>query len=358
MVGRSYRSIAEQVAERLEGEMRSGRWGVELPGVRRLATELGVNFKTVEAAIRELEWQGLLESRGPRRRRRIVAPKGGGKTASLRLAILLGDSPDKTASHIIELKHLLIEAGHEVSFAPASLADLGMDVKRVSNLVARTMADAWVVGSGSREILEWFSRQPEPVFALFGRRAGLPIASVGPDQAPVYAAATRRLLELGHRRIVLLCRRQRRLPQPGKAERAFLDELEAGGIGAGHFNLPDWEESRRGFASLLHSLFRHTPPTALLLDESFLYHAAFHFLSRAGLQVPEDVSLICTDEDPAFAWCEPTIAHIRWESGPAVRRVVRWVENVGRGKKDLRQTLTKAEFVDGGTVGQAPDWNP
>ena len=34
-----------------------------------------------------------------------------------------------------------------------------------------------------------------------------------------------------------------------------------------------------------------------------------------------------------------------------VRRVVRWVENVAKGKDDQRQTLTKIEFVKGGTIG-------
>lgn len=61
--------------------------------------------------------------------------------------------------------------------------------------------------------------------------------------------------------------------------------------------------------------------------------------------------MVCTDADPAFAWCEPTIAHIRWDGRPVVQRVVRWAANVSHGRDDRRQTLTKAEFVEGGTVG-------
>jgi DNA-binding LacI/PurR family transcriptional regulator len=70
--------------------------------------------------------------------------------------------------------------------------------------------------------------------------------------------------------------------------------------------------------------------------------------------VPKDVSLVCTDHDPDAAWCEPSVAHIRWDYRPVVRRVVRWAANISHGKQDLRQTLTKAEFVDGGTIGPAP----
>ncbi len=64
--------------------------------------------------------------------------------------------------------------------------------------------------------------------------------------------------------------------------------------------------------------------------------------------MPQDVSLVCTDADPGFGWCQPPIAHIRWDFRPVVRRMVRWANNVSRGKEDKRQTLTKAEFVEGG----------
>jgi len=55
-----------------------------------------------------------------------------------------------------------------------------------------------------------------------------------------------------------------------------------------------------------------------------------------------------------FEWCKPSIAHIRWDSRTVVRRIVRWANNVARGKEDKRQTETKAEFVAGGTVGPVP----
>ena len=105
---------------------------------------------------------------------------------------------------------------------------------------------------------------------------------------------------------------------------------------------------------MLDSLFGGpTPPTALILDEAFEFHATYHHLSRRGLKIPQDVSLVCTDADPGFAWCEPPVSHIRWDYRPVVRRIVRWANNVSHGKDSRRQTLTKAEFVEGGTIGPA-----
>jgi len=44
------------------------------------------------------------------------------------------------------------------------------------------------------------------------------------------------------------------------------------------------------------------------------------------------------------------VAHLNWSDEPIVRRVVRWANNVARGRKDLRQMFTSASFVEAGTV--------
>lgn len=75
------------------------------------------------------------------------------------------------------------------------------------------------------------------------------------------------------------------------------------------------------------------------------------FLQSRRLQVPDDVSLICTDGDPHFTWCRPSVAHIHWETAPVVRRALRWADNVALGRKDTRQKVVNAEFFEGGMIG-------
>ena len=346
-------SAAEQVALHLRRELERGHWVGSLPGVGPLAADLAVNRKTVEAALQQLETEGLLAGRGRGRKRRIVPPDG--KTVRpMRIAILEYDPAGRTEGYMVELQHLLLAAGHTAFFAERSLLELGMNVTRVARLVRQTKAAAWVIGAGSREVLEWFCAQSVPAFALFGRREGLPIAGTGPDKTPALVSATRHLIGLGHRRIVLLSRKERRLPAPGRVERAILDELTAHGVPVGEYNLPDWEETREGFQELLGSLFRVTPPTALIVDGAPLFVAAQQFLAGRGIRLPQQISMVCTDANPAFEWCVPPVSHIRWDSGPVVRRIVRWAASVSHGKKDVRQTLTPAEFVTGGTIGPVP----
>jgi DNA-binding LacI/PurR family transcriptional regulator len=229
-----------------------------------------------------------------------------------------------------------------------------MDVRRIARFVRGTAADAWVVVGGSRDVLEWFASQSFPSFALFGRHRRVSMASAGPDKVPAYRESARRLIELGHRRISLLVGEDRRRPSPGTIEQAFLDEMEAAGIPTGAYNLPHWPMHDEGFRRCIDSLFERTPPTALLVDRSAMFHAAMHHLAQRDILAPRDVSLICTDPDLTFAWCKPSIAHILWDSRPVVRRVVRWADNIARGRDDLRKSFTKASFIEGGTIGPVP----
>jgi DNA-binding LacI/PurR family transcriptional regulator len=346
-------SPSQQVAAHLRAELQRGVWRDELPGAPQLAGGLGVDRKTVDAALRLLEEEGWLDHRGKGRRRRIIKTSNL-TTPSLRLAILLGEASDAKVDYIVELKHRLEEAGHSPFFAKQSMLELGMRVSRIAKVVERIDAGAWIILAGSREVLEWFADRPVPTFALFGRRDGLRMAGVGPDTPSAYASATKTLIELGHRRIVVLARPRRRLPEPGQSEQAFLDQLAAHGLPVSDYNLPAWEETIPDFYKCLESLFRVTPPTALIIDEVSPFIAAQQFLARRRLRVPEDVSLVCTDTHSALEWCLPKIAHIHCEVHPVVRRVVRWAANVSSGRSDLRQTLTLARFIRGGTIGPAP----
>jgi len=345
-------SASRQVAEHLRSELLSGRWMGTMPGEDKLIAQLGVGRATVQAAVRELEQEGWLAPQGTGKRRLITLPENQAPPA-MRIAILVCEPDDRKVNYLLDLQHQLCGVGHAAFFARKTLTEMGMDVQRVAKLVNQTEADAWVVMAGSQPVLEWFAAQPFPVFGLFGRIVHVPIASTSPKKIPAFQTVVRRLVSLGHRRIVMLAREERRKPKPGFLEQAFLDELEAHGIPTGPYNLPDWEETPAGFRRLLDSLFRHSPPTALLTDGAPITVATLQYFSKHGIDSPRDVSLVCGDPDPAFAWCDPVIAHISYDSGPWLRRIVHWANNVARGKDDRRKTSSLAKFIEGGTIGPA-----
>ena len=327
----SFLTLADQVTEHLRSEILRGRWSSTLPGKHQLAAELGVNNKTVEGALKQLEKTGLLLPQGAGRKR-LINPRYRNTSRALRIALLLNDHElDEKIKLVLEIKHALTAAGHNIITLPKSLTTLRFDPKLVAALVRKTKADAWIIAAGSRGVLEWFASQPVPAFALFGNRVGVKIPSVSPNKPPAVAEATRHLISLGHRRIVMLAKRAVRMPHPTAGIAAYLDTLRTHGCQTGEFNLPDWEETNAGFHACLSSLFRSTPPTALIVDEVTYFVAAMQFLLRQGIKVPADVSLISTDDDVVFSHCDPPVACMRWDMRPVVRRIVNWAANVSRG---------------------------
>ena len=315
---------------------------------------MGVNRTTIESALHLLEAEGLLISQGPGRRRLIALPTGSARQTSLRIGFMMYEPEDKWLNYIVEIQHLLTEAGHAPFFVKKSLSALGMNVDRVSKIIQDYEADAWIVIAGSLEVLKWFEARPQPTFALFGFVSEVRLPGAGPVKSSAYLEAVRMLVGYAHQRIVLLTRPERRKPKPGASEQTFLDALKSEGIAVGDYNLPDWENNKNSFHQCLKSLFSVTPPTAIIVQEAPHFAAVQSFLAARGLRVPGDVSLICTDPDPTFAWSEPSIAHIHWDTNPLVNRAVSWANNVSRGKADFRKRFPQAKLVNGGTVGPAP----
>lgn len=342
-------SKIEQVAAFLREELADGKWSGEIPGKEELAIDLGVNAKTVGLALQLLEREGLLVNQGSGRRRRIVQPES--SSHALKIKILLYDNSDYSLFNKRELIHQLSLAGHQVTVVEKTMVDLGMNLERVANYVGDISADAWIVTAGTREIIEWFSRRPVPVLAQFGQNHDLEVSSVGIDKITPMRVAVDRLIELGHRRIVMLARCERRKPRMHPFEQAFLDQLQSHGIATGAYHLPEWASNIADFHRCLESLFGKTPPTAMIIDESVHFLATQLFLARRGMVAPRDVSMICLDLEVAFSWCDPMISHINWKSRPLITYAVKWANRIAAGNLKIMHSSVPAQFIEGGTIG-------
>jgi DNA-binding transcriptional regulator YhcF (GntR family) len=355
MISKTFSSVTDQVTEHLRQGMVEGRWRGTLPGRKALAAELGCSQGTVEEAMRRLAGAGLLVSQGAGRRQRIELSKAAMKPRGLRMVILCYEGSDHTKRYILELVHRLQAAGHSPVLAEKTLHGLGMDVTRIAGFVQKTAADAWVVVAGSRGVLEWFSQCQTAAFGVFGRQMKVSLAGSYLNKADALLELVDRLVGLGHRRVVLLAREERRKPTPGFMEQLFLDRLAERGIPTGPYNLPDWDDNPEGLRQILDSLFAHTPPTALVLDEPQAFFASIQHFAALGISAPQHVSLACMDADTTFDWGLPSITHITWDCNPIITRVVKWADNISRGRDDRRKSAIKAKLVAGGTIGPVPE---
>jgi DNA-binding LacI/PurR family transcriptional regulator len=346
----------EQVAETIRAEILAGKWKGTLPGIVALEKEFHVNRNTIQKALKILEGKKLLVSRGQGNSRQIVAPTDSAPRA-LKVGMLLYEEVDQSKGEwIVDSMHHLEEAGHSVFVAPETLSSLKMNVRRVARAVSKCKVDAWLVVAASDNVLRWFIGQPTPVLSICGSSSGLPIAAISLDSYGVFKQMMDNLISLGHRRIVCLSREnkpteyERQLACPGPVARS----LSAHGLSFSSYNWPCFENDPVELHRCIDRLFRKTPPSAFVVDESFLATVVYHNLIQRGLKVPGDVSLFCSEPASTLGWGQAVISHINWSSKAMVRPTLRWIKNVALGREDLSRSFIKVDYVEGDTIGPAP----
>jgi DNA-binding LacI/PurR family transcriptional regulator len=352
------KNLVEQTAYHLRANFERGRWQGYLPGVKRLADELGISRDTLRAALAMLEKDGHIRSRGSGRRREIATGEPSStERRTLRVGILLQMPVERDNSYsqqmILTIKHRIELAGHACFFADRTMMQLGQQASRVARMVEDSPADAWIVYAASREVLEWFAARRTPVIALGGPSMDLPIGRSSTDTSECVVSMVDQLYAMNHRRIVLIGYATWHGPGPSRARQTFLDALVSKGIKPSEYNLPKWDETPEGLDRLLRSLFIATPPTALITMEPHYCIGVLSFLAQRGLQVPRDVSLACAIIDPSLAWHYPQIAHMEWPMQQHIRHIVGWVRDVARGKVDTTHRFFKATFQPGATLAPA-----
>ncbi len=350
--------LVEQTAAHLREGFVNGRWTGHLPGVLQLAEELVVSKHLVRGALRILEEEGSIEYSGAGKRRRILMDRNSKLgSRSLRVAVILNGSIEQLDAHnsriLLGIRESIESSGHTCIFARETLAQISDDTGRVSRVVRQTKADAWILYQASAIVIEWFVSQSIPTFALGGWYVGLPVASSASDTWPAIRSAVDLLAEHGHRRIVWVTPTFYRKPVPGPTCVKFLDRLKEHGIPASAYNLPDYDGTADGLVKLMDELLRITPPTALMFLDPGECLSSFIHLTRRGLEVPRDVSIVCMGWDPVLRYVRPRITRFDWPEKEHVRRILHWVQSVSKGKPDFRQTTFETRFSAGESIGPA-----
>lgn len=154
--------------------------------------------------------------------------------------------------------------------------------------------------------------------------SGIPLVALDPMGEPALATpsvgatnwnggvtATRHLLELGHRRIAvisgpvdLLCARARL-----EACRATLDTagvpLDDRLVRSGHFQVDN------GLRLAQELLALPDRPTGILCGNDLQALGVYEAARRAGLRIPQDLSVIGFDDIPLANWCPPPLTTVR-----------------------------------------------
>ncbi len=138
------KTAVEQTSNALKVAINAGELKGSMPGATRLAKTLGVNHKTVESALRNLELEGLIINKGARQGRLVNTNNLRLVNSGIRIAIFLLDQSDMADKMIIQIMHRLEESGHYPFYVHKSMLDLRMNKRSIARIVNNTEADAWI----------------------------------------------------------------------------------------------------------------------------------------------------------------------------------------------------------------------
>ncbi|MEU4570189.1 substrate-binding domain-containing protein [Micromonospora sp. NPDC023956] len=153
--------------------------------------------------------------------------------------------------------------------------------------------------------------------------AGVP--AVGSTNWSGGIAATRHLLELGHRRIAVIGGPVRSLIARARLDacRAALDTAgappDARFLRTGRFSFEDGFDLGRSLLSLA------DPPTAVLCGNDLQALGVYEAARQAGLAIPDDLSVVGFDDLECARWCGPPMTTVRQpfdEMGATAARLV------------------------------------
>ncbi|HKT04530.1 MAG TPA: substrate-binding domain-containing protein [Rugosimonospora sp.] len=195
------------------------------------------------------------------------------------------------------------------------------DVLRLAAM-GRSWAEDLLARRPTGVITVHFGVDPEQ-HALLAASA-IPMVALDPTGEPLHAvpsvgatnwsggiAATRHLLELGHRRIAVITGPEQRLCAKARLEGARA-ALQAAGVGLddrlvrpGMFTFDDGLNHGRALLGLA------TPPTAVLCGNDLQALGVYEAARQAGVRIPEALSVVGFDDIPHARWCGPRLTTVR-----------------------------------------------
>ncbi|MFD8567294.1 LacI family DNA-binding transcriptional regulator [Streptomyces sp. NPDC057694] len=206
-------------------------------------------------------------------------------------------------------------------------------------------------------------REDDPRPALM-KELGLPAVVIGRpewgdgltavclDDEPAYAAAVRRLAELGHRHIAHV-EGPRELRHAQRRRHAWEQTLRDLGLPEGPV-LPGGFSAEGGARATRELLALPEPPTAIVYGNDLAAMAGLSVAQELGIRVPDGLSVVGYDDTPLTRYSFPPLASARADArgwGEAAARALDAVIAVGEA---AHVTLPPAQFVPRASIGPAP----
>ena len=223
-------------------------------------------------------------------------------------------------------------------------------------LLLERRVDGLIVASArtTRRHAERLAAVPMPVVLVNSDAPGSRLAGVTTAHRHGARIATEHLLGLGHRRIAHIgapSAQAARLRHAG-----VTDALRAAGLDPASLLLAEGDEHVEGGARAAELLLAERPqPTAIVCYNDLTAVGALRAVRRAGLRVPEDVSLTGFDDIELAAWTDPPLTTVRQPTDALARWAVgRLADALPSGRPAAERVSLEPTLVVRGSSGPAP----
>lgn len=189
-------------------------------------------------------------------------------------------------------------------------------------------------------------------FVRIGSSGSGPGFSVTMDDAGSARAATRHLVELGHRRIGFIAGSPEYSLSTWRAEGWKAEMAEAGFDPEGLLATGDFGY-RSGLEAASRLLALDPPVSAIIASNDQMALAALEVAREKGLDVPRDLSLVSFDNTPVVRFSRPRLTAVDQPIAETVSRAVGLLINAARGEPAPHAVVVKARLIERESSGMA-----
>lgn len=349
-------SLVAQTVTLLRNAMASGAWGTLLPGEITLCNELQISRVTLRAALEQLEREGWFTS-GRGRRREIDRSKvAAGKSSSKTLVVLLSpvprqNMPASVIFRLVALRERLESSGFDLEIVTNAACYSRRPAKALEALHREIRPACYLLYLSTEAMQRWFSDRKISCMITGSCHPNVELPSIDIDYAAVCHHAVGRLTAAGRNRLALLMPHS---DQAGNLEsgRGFLAAGAQLAQNQVHTVVAYHESTVDSICRTIDRLIGGAPPfNGLLVAKPTHVITAICHLLRRGARIPEDISVISRDDDPALDNLVPPVGRYQTDPVKFARQLARIaISTISNGPKRHLSQRVMPSFTPGRTL--------